>query len=166
MYPVCTQPLLTGVADEYNPKFSPDGRWLAYASNESGRDEVYVQRYPTGARLAVSTEGANDPVWRRDGRELYFRSRDPVAPKLMGVSITPDGTTLRLGKPVPLLEMRVPVPTGGVEEYASSGFSGARYDVLPDGRFVAIRRADRNGQREIVVVQNYAAELKRLAPTR
>jgi Tol biopolymer transport system component len=62
-------------ADEFNPAVSPDGKCLAFASDESGRNEVYVTRFPEGgARQQVSTDGGSSPVWARDGRTLYFRN--------------------------------------------------------------------------------------------
>jgi serine/threonine-protein kinase len=160
------QPLLSGPASEHTPSFSPDGRWLAYVSDESGRYEVYVRRYPQGDSLSVSTSGGQGPVWSRDGREIFFQGSHEGAPKLLVVSVAITGDTLRLGKPAPLLDMRVPGPTGTVEQYANSNNSGAAYDIFPDGkRFVMVRRADPRGTREIVLVQNWFEELKRLVPT-
>jgi Tol biopolymer transport system component len=159
-----TRPLLASAASEYSPRFSPDGRWLAYSSDQSGQQEVYVQAYPQGERLSVSTGGGTAPVWRRDGKELYFQGSDAGVAKMMAVSATPEGASLRLGKPVPLFARRVAGPTGAVEEYVGSGNSGATYDVLPDGRFVMVRGADSFGAREIVIVQHWFEELKRLVP--
>jgi eukaryotic-like serine/threonine-protein kinase len=161
-----TKPFLTSAASEISPTFSLDGRWLAYASNESGRGEVYVQAYPQGERLTVSTGGGNGPVWRRDGKELYFQGADAGALKMMAVSATPEGASVRLGKPVPLFDLRVTGPTGAVEQYALSGNTGTDYDILPDGRFVMVRGADPIGAREIVVVQHWFEELKRLVPAK
>ena len=162
-----TKPFLNSAASEYSPKFSPDGRWLAYASNESGRSEVYVRGYPKGERYAVSTGGGDAPVWRPDGREIFFEGPYEGVQKLMAVSITSEGDSLRLAQPVPLFDMRVPGPTGVIEQYASSGNIGAEYDILPDGkRFVMIRGADPQGAREIVLVQNWFEELKRRVPTK
>ncbi|MGH9257023.1 MAG: hypothetical protein ACRD3C_20885, partial [Vicinamibacterales bacterium] len=161
------QPLLTGPASEHTPSFSPDGRWLAYVSDESGRNEVYVRRYPQGDSLAVSSGGGLGPVWGPDGREIFFQGPYEGAPKLMVVSVATVGDTLRLGKPMPLLDMRVPGSTGAIEQYAGSNNGGLRYDVFPDGkRFVMIRGADPQGTREIVLVQNFFEEVRRLAPPR
>ncbi len=85
----------------------------------------------------------------------------------MAVSVTPEGDSLRLAKPVPLFDQRVPGPTGAIEQYQGSGNSGPGYDILPDGkRFVMIRGADPQGTREIVLVQNWFEELKRLVPAK
>jgi serine/threonine-protein kinase len=160
------QPLLNSPAAEYSPRFSPDGRWLAYSSNESGRNEIYVRRYPQGERFAVSTGGGNGPVWRPDGREVFFQGASDGAQKLMAVSVMSDGDALRLGKPVPLFDLRVQGPTGAMEQYAGSGNGGTGYDVLPDGRFVMTRGADPAGAREIVLVQHWFEELRRAAPAK
>lgn len=68
-----------------SPKFSPDGKWLAYCSNESGKPQVYVQAFPgPGAKIQVSNDGGTDPVWKRSGGELYFRDGD----KMMAVTVS------------------------------------------------------------------------------
>jgi len=95
------KPLLNSAASEHSPKFSPDGRWLSYSSDESGRFEVYVRGYPKGERFAVSTGGGNGPVWRPDGREIFFQGPYEGVPKLMAVSVTSEGDSLRLAKPCP-----------------------------------------------------------------
>ena len=161
-----TEPFLNSPASEYSPKFSPDGRWLAYQSNASGRNEVYIQPYPKGERIQVSTNGGTGPVWRRDGKELYFQGLDADVPKMMAVPVTPEAASLRLGKPAPLFDLRVPGPAGAIEEYQDSNNFGAGYDVLPDGRFVMVRGPDPTAAREIVIVQNWFEELKRLAPAK
>jgi len=161
------RPLIAGPAEEHTPSFSPDGRWLAYVSSESGRREVYVRRYPQGERLAVSTDGGQGPAWGPGGREIFFQGPHEGSPRLMAVSVTAAGDTLRLGKPMPLLDMRVPGSTGAIEQYAFSSNGGLRYDAFPDGkRFVMIRGPDQEGTREIVVVQNFLEEVNRLAPRR
>ena len=160
------EPFLNSPASEYSPQFSPDGRWLAYESDASGRQEVYVQPYPKGERLPVSTSGGSGPVWRRDGKELYFMGTDAGVRKMVAVPVTPEGASLRLGKPAPLFDLRVPGPAGAIEQYQGSGNFGAGYDVLPDGRFVMVRGADPTATREIVIVQNWFEELKHLAPAK
>ncbi len=163
--PPTTQLLINSAAGEHSPTFSPDGRWLAYASDESGRFEVYLQKYPQGERLAVSVGGGTGPVWRRDGQEIFFVGPDAGVMKTMAVSVTPDGASLRLATPEPLFHLRVPGPTGAVEQYRDPGNMGPGYDILPDGRFVMVREPDPEGTREIVLVLNWFEELKRLVPT-
>ena len=102
---------------EYNPRFSPDGRWLAYVSNESSRDEIYVRRFPdAGAKWQISTDGGYAPVWSRDGQELFYRHAD----KTMAVDV-------RLGRRSALRACcsKLAIPQ-------HDGVSG--YDVFPDGR--------------------------------
>src|SRR5439155_16408362 len=83
---------------EGSPKFSPDGKWLAYSSNESGRPEVYAMTFPgPGATIQMSTEGGTDPVWRHDGRELYYRNGD----QMMAVTVS-SGATTPFSKPAVL----------------------------------------------------------------
>ncbi len=139
-------PFLMTAFDESSPAFSPDGRWLAYVSDESGQSEVYVQPFPgPGAKWPISTGGGTDPAWSSDGRELYFRRGDQVA----AVAIT---TTLefRAGKPQPLFESR----------YETN--EGARnYDVAPDGRsFVLIRSEGTAQPDQFNVVLNWFTELR------
>jgi serine/threonine protein kinase len=91
---------------EVNARFSPDGRWIAYATNESGRTEIHVQPFPgPGAKLQISTTGGNLPEWRRDGREIFYFG---PGNRLMAVPVmlSPNGTTLEAGPPVVLFAMR------------------------------------------------------------
>lgn len=159
-----TTPFLSRPASEHSPAFSPDGRWLAYASDESGRFEIYLQPYPTGERLAVSTGGGSGPVWRCDGKTLFYQGLDAGVSKMMAVTVAPDGASLSLGRPTALFDQRVPGSSGATEEYTQSGNVGVAYDVLPDGRFVMVRGADPSGSREFVLVQHWFEELKRLVP--
>ena len=155
-----TQPFIRGQAR--SPKFSPDGKWLAFDSGESGRNEVYLQQYPEGRRLEVSTGGGDSPVWRRDGGELYFEGYVSGAQKkIFSVPVTQNGAALRLGKPLPLFDLRTIGPEGDAWQYLAGNNGGAGYDVLPDGRFVMVRSAAPADIREIVVVQNWFETLKR-----
>jgi hypothetical protein len=116
--------------------FSPDGRWVAYHSNESGRNEVYVRPFvppsrdasadKPGGQWQVSTASGIHPVWRPDGTALYYLS---PAGEMMAVPITVAGDTLEPGAPVMLFPTRI--VGGGVDTQI-----GRQYDVAPDGRFL------------------------------
>jgi Tol biopolymer transport system component len=136
------------------PQFSPDGHWLAYVSDESGRREVYVQPYPgPGGKWLISNEGGAEPIWNRNGRELYYRSGD----KMMAVDITTQ-PAFAAGKPRQLFEGR----------YLRSPYSVPFYDVSPDGqRFLMLKPVEQEqaAPTQINVVLNWTEELKRLVPT-
>jgi Tol biopolymer transport system component len=115
-------------ANELWGQFSPDGRWVAYQSNETGRFEIYVRpfRGPDGQTL-VSTGGGVYPRWSHDGKELYYVAPDA---RLMAVSIRATGTTIEAGAPAALFQTR---KVGGGLNVISRGH---QYDVAPDGRFL------------------------------
>lgn len=97
-------PFLQEEYDENQGQLSPDGRWMAYVSNESGRDEVYVQSFPTpGGKRRVSTGGGVQPRWRADGEELFYLASDQ---NLMAVPVRGE-TTLEMGAPAALFEARI-----------------------------------------------------------
>jgi Tol biopolymer transport system component len=130
-------------ADESAPRFSPDGRWIAYVSDESGQAEIYAAP-ATGAqsRRQISTGGGTEPVWRRDGRALLFRARDGLraAPVL-------DSTTLKLG-PTQV------VFSGAVE---NGSFDAAGYDVTPTAdRFVMIASAANSTPTDLRLILNWS----------
>ena len=158
-------PLLQTPFTEYNPEVSPDGRWLAYESNESGQFEVYVRTFPDVAagRWQVSTGGGKQPVWARNGRELFYL-RLGAAGRIMAVPIQP-GATFSFGNP----QMVVDKPFGGDPGSTAVTLSGRTYDVSPDGRrFLLIKSPvpnDAAATGQIVVVQHWDEELKRLAPS-
>ena len=145
-------PLLQTKFSEQNPEVSPDGRWLAYNSNESGRHEVYVRPFPDveSGRWQVSTAGGSEPTWARNGRELFFRNG-------MAVMSAPVKTEPRFvsGNPTIVFQGDYATPPGG-----------RTYDVSPDGRrFLMIKEATQDTpQAHIIVVQNWTEELKRLVP--
>jgi eukaryotic-like serine/threonine-protein kinase len=146
--------------EEYNAAFSPDGRWLAYQADTSGSFEVYVRPFPdVNSNLwLVSTAGGTEPVWARDGRELFYRSPRGA---VMRVPISA-GTSLKAGPPTRLFE---------TPSYVFEARGQRSYDVAPDGkRFVMLKNTDPSGPRatppRIIVVQNWFEELKRLVPTK
>ncbi len=124
------RPVLETNFDEHDARLSPDGRWLAYASNESGRDEVYVQTYPdpTG-KWQVSTNGGAYPEWRGDGREMYYLAADN---ELMAVSVQ-TAPTFTAGLPQALFSARVLFPGANTSSYAVSKDGQTFYVIEPAG---------------------------------
>jgi len=128
------------------PAFSPDGRWMAYVSEESGRYEVFVQPIPIGrGKWQISTHGGAQPVWRRDGKELFYKSADS---KIVAVPVK-IGATFEAGVPKELF----PVATFGP-------FSARRqYSVSPDGqRFLVNLRVDEHPQ--TILLQNWLSPVR------
>jgi Tol biopolymer transport system component/predicted Ser/Thr protein kinase len=148
------QPFLRTRFDESVPRFSPDGRWLAYISNESGHFEIYVQPYPgPGGKWQISTEGGTEPVWNPNGRELFYRSGD----KMMAVEITTQ-PGFSAGKPRMLFE----------GQYEPSPATTPNYDVSRDGqRFLMLKPTESAevAPTQINVVLNWFEELKQKVPT-
>jgi dipeptidyl aminopeptidase/acylaminoacyl peptidase len=142
-------PLVTSPARELSPAVSPDGRWLAYSSDESGTAEIYVRPFPDAstARWQVSANGGANPVWSRDGRELFY------------VNGRGEMTTVAL-KPGPTFSPGEPRPLFSVSQYSVNNNAGV-FDISPDGkRFLMIRPVAGLGETELVVVQNWFEELK------
>jgi serine/threonine-protein kinase len=146
------QPWLQTPSQELVARFSPDGRSVAYISDESGRYEVYVRPFPgPGEKWQISTQGGAEPVWSRDGQELFYRNED----RLMAVDVTTQ-PAFRAGKPRLLFE----------RQYYRGWADCPHYDVSTDGhRFVMIQPGQETGLRHIDVVLNWSEELKRLVPT-
>ena len=137
---------------ESAPSFSPDGRWLTYVSDESGRFEVYVQPYPgPGGVYQISTDGGTEPVWNPRGKELFYRSGD----KMMSVDVSTE-PAFSAGKPKVLFQ----------GPYLSTLGTLPFYDVSQDGqRFLMLEPVEQTATlTQIVVVQNWFEELKRLVP--
>lgn len=145
------RPFVSSNFVERAPAFSPDGRFLAYVSNESGRDEVYVRDYPEGAELwLVSTGGGREPLWSRDGRELFYRRGDELL-----VAEVRLADRLVLGTPRTVFKGR----------FRPSVVGPPNYDVSLDGeRFLMVEQGDELPTRMNIVV-NWIEDLKRLAPT-
>jgi Tol biopolymer transport system component len=134
---------------EHSGRISPSGRHVAYVSDESGREEVYVQSFPEpGGKLQVSTSGGTQPLWSRDGRSLFFRGGGSV----QAVPFVP-GPPAAVSIPRPLFVDRFENPQAG---------NHTGYDVFPDGRFLMIEPADKDqtGRRtEIVIVLDFVASV-------
>lgn len=136
--------------NETHSQFSPDGRFVAYVSDESGRAEIYVQSFPaSGGKWQISTGGGDQPQWRSDGRELFYKAPDKT---LMAVPIAA-GVPFQPGAPVALFMTRV--PPGRV--------TGERNHFLVDRdgrRFFINNLVDEGNTHTLTVVLNWAAELK------
>jgi len=140
--------------NERNPEFSPDGRWIALTSNQSGQDESYVKSYADqGGTIQISSDGGLEPMWAPDGKELFYRNGD----QMMVVSVVTE-PTFQAQTPRLLFE--------GSYRYDDGGWS-SNYDISPDGqRFVMVKGTEQEaGAGHINVVLNWFEELKRLVPT-
>jgi serine/threonine-protein kinase len=142
---------------EFYAAFSPDGRWVAYQSNESGIYEVYVRPFPgPGGRWQVSTGGGREVMWSRDGRELLFQIPDG---RVMAAAYTAKGSSFAAGKPRVWAETRI----------RASGW-GPNYDITPDGkRLAAIVADDSTGGKlptHLTFLLNFFDELRRKAPVK
>lgn len=149
-----SEPLLATPFNELGASISPDGRWVAYVSDESGRPEVYVRAYPgPGGRWLISTDGGNHPVWGPDGKEIFYRA----FPGGGMVSVPVEARTeFSPGRPSKLFDGRFEV---GDRTFRS-------YDISPDGkRFLMVQGEEESASTEVVVVLNWFQELERLVPT-
>jgi Tol biopolymer transport system component len=137
--------LQTEFAEMY-ARLSPDGHWLAYTSDESKRNEIYVQSFPApGGKWQVSTNGGERSVWSRDGKELYFVSPDG---KMMAAEVK-SGSKFEAGVPKPLFDVRFP---SGINPW---------FDVGKDGRFLIPIQAEQTANAPMTVVVNWQAGLKK-----
>jgi dipeptidyl aminopeptidase/acylaminoacyl peptidase len=144
------EPFVVTNANETEPMFSPDGRWLAYVSDESSRHEVYVTPFPgPGGHFRISSGGGDFPLWSPDGRELFYRVGDQVL-----------AVTVRLGSTVEA------GPAQALFRGAYFGYPGVagNYDISPDGqRFVMIQDTPGASLDQLNVVLNWGEELKQRA---
>jgi serine/threonine protein kinase len=142
------EPWLSSPFVEKQPRFSPDGRWISYDSDESGRMEIYVRGFsPPGGKWRVSSDGGSASVWRQDGKELFYISPDA---KVMSVVIG-EGTTFQSGTPVALFSIPGEILNLGVV---------TQYDVTPDGqRFLMNLNTPTQGQKTITLLSHWTALL-------
>jgi Tol biopolymer transport system component len=151
-------PVIQTQFNERQGQFSPDSRWIAYVSDESGRPEVYVQPFPAssggGSKVKISGDGGDQPRWRRDGKELFYFS---PGGKLMAVDVVATSPVLQAG--IPKLLFQAPVFSGGA---SAMGMDVFRWDVAPDGKRFLINTAAAPAVSEpVTVVLNWTAGLKK-----
>ena len=156
------EPFLQTRFSERYPEFSPDGRWIAYSSNRSQRQEIYVRPSTgPGQTVQLSTQGGSAPAWSRDGREVFYRQDR----KFFAVKIDIDGNDLTAGPPTVLFE-------DADESRYGSSTPVRSYDVAPDGRFLVLKygreemraRFEQHFPNRIRIVQNWFEEIKRGVP--
>jgi hypothetical protein len=140
-FPFTQSPAIDGTG-----QFSPDGKWIAYASNESGQFEIYAARFPGGGgKRQISVAGGYTPRWRRDGKEMFYVAADG---KLTTVAVTLKADTLDVGEVKPLF--------GPVE-----GSLIYRYDISPDGQRILIVPRRQGSPAGVTIVQNWTGALKK-----
>jgi eukaryotic-like serine/threonine-protein kinase len=142
--------LLTTPFSETQAQLSPDGRWVAYVSNESGRFEVYVQNFPKPAgKWQISTDGGVQPRWRGDGKEIYYLSA--VGRRVMAVPVNA-GASLEVGSAMPLFN----------DTFSTLSFFNREYDVSANGqRFIVLASPADTRNTPLTVVVNWTARLKK-----
>jgi hypothetical protein len=146
------KPLLQAKWTVRNAQFSPDNRWIAYASNETGSMEVYVSSFPNGSgKWQVSSGGGGqEPKWRQDGKELFYLSADG---KMMAVQVT-TGAAFKAGSPVPLFQTNRRQPVSSQDHFS--------YDVSGDGqKFLIITKMDEANAAPLSVLLNWASEMEK-----
>ena len=148
-------PLLQTEFNETQGQFSPDGKWIAYSSDESGRFEIYVQSFPasSGGRWVVSNGGGAQPRWRRDGRELFYIAGDST---VMAADVITTGSAFKAGIPKSLFD--APIYPGAANGVAAT----FRWDASADGqRFLLDAIPRETTSSGINVVLNWEASLKK-----
>ena len=148
--------LLDTAAEERHPEFSPDGHWLAYTSNETGKYEVYVRRFPdTGGKWTVSAGGGHYPRWSQNGHDLFYRTEDG---QVMVTRYTIKGDAFASDPPHKFADKKL-----------ASLASNGSYDVAPDGRIVGLFSAEDEGasraQSHVTFLINFADEIRRKVGT-
>ena len=144
------QDFLVTPQGETSPMFSPNGRFIAYVSDESGQNEIYVRPYPSrsGGQRKVSSEGGTEPVWARNGTEIYYRNGN----RMMAAEVATEPFEV-----IDRIELFV-------DRFLKGSIDTPSYDVAPDGRFLMFEE-DPDDSVSVIVVQNWFEELNRLVPT-
>ena len=153
-----TEVLLATEFTDTHPSVSPDGRWMAYTSDESGEREVYVRPFPNvnDGLWQVSPGLGVSPLWGPESRELFYQTRAaPDAPVAMMVAVNDTEQTFRPGNPVELFE--------GPYRFGL-GAAYHTFAVVPDGERFLMIKEDRVNHHQLIVVQNWHEELNRLVP--
>jgi serine/threonine-protein kinase len=151
------EPFLRTPNDELSPQFSPDGRWIAYRSNESGNDEIYVRPFPNanGGKWQISSGGGLYPLWSKNGRELFYEAADN---RIMVADYTVNDGSFVRGKPRPWSD----------KELFYAG--GSNLDLAPDGkRFAVLALPETPGEKgtvHVTMLLNFFDELKRRIPAK
>jgi serine/threonine protein kinase/Tol biopolymer transport system component len=145
------KPLLQAKWTARNAQFSPDGRWMAFASNETGSMEIYVSPFPSGnGKWQVSSAGGQEPRWRQDGKELFYVSADG---KMMAVAVT-TGANFEAGSPAALFQTHRPQRISTQDVFS--------YDVSGDGqRFLIITKVDEPNAAPLSILLNWASEMEK-----
>ena len=145
------KPLLQAKWTVRNAQFSPDGRWMAYASNETGSMEIYVSPFPSGnGKWQVSSAGGLEPRWRQDGKELFYVSADG---KMMAVAVT-TGVSFKAGSPVALFQTYRRQPVSSQDVFS--------YDVSGDGqRFLIATKVDEANAAPLSILLNWASGMEK-----
>jgi len=154
------KPFVNGAFNELEPSFSPDGRWLAYMSNESGSYEVYVRPFPgPGGKWQISTGGGVLPKWSRSGKELFYRTMGTMDSKIMVVAYTASSDSFHADKP----QLWSP------GQFTELGLFTYNFDLHPDGKRFAVLKAPGTGQaasvNKVSFIFNFFDEIRRKVPT-
>jgi len=146
-----TKPLLQAKWTLRNAQFSPDGRWMAYASNETGNMEIYVSPFSSGnGKWQISSGGGQEPRWRQDGKELFYVSAEG---KMMAVAVT-TGASFESGSPVALFQTHRRQPVSSQDVFS--------YDVSGDGqRFLIATKVDEANAAPLSILLNWASEMEK-----
>lgn len=141
---------------EFWAQFSPDRKWVAYNSDETGRSEIWVRRFPSASdKIQISTEGGSEPRWRSDGKELFYMGLDS---KLWAVTFEEEDGGLKVGQPITLFQTRERKQNWGARGSGADNY----FAVSKDGqRFLINSSTEEYLPPPLTVVQNWTAELKK-----